>query len=317
MKITIASVLISLAFAAEISAGLISHPRSHHALARRRSRQKRCISGIQPSGDASASTSDPTSTASDPPAPTQTAVQDNDNGDQQQNSGGGGGGGGGGGTISIAGYTAPCGDPNASPTPTVDNGPNGQAVWLACGVAGSGWQPPPIYTSNVIYIDLESAVGPGQVFNACSDFLDLFNQWGGSTGIPPILLAAIASQESGCDPNVRGPNGEYGLMQITPDKCPVQDNSCLDPSTNIQTGATFFADTVSGGGGNLALALGQYNGWHPGLTENEADSADTCGARNNLDYLHMVLNGFMQGVDPRANPRMGTFFNVDCNNNNN
>jgi soluble lytic murein transglycosylase-like protein len=160
---------------------------------------------------------------------------------------------------------------------------------------------------------LESAVGSCQVFSACSDYLDLFNQYGGSTGIPPILLAAIASQESGCDPNARGPNGEYGLMQITPDKCPVQDDSCLVPSTNIQIGANYFADVVNGNGGNLAFALGQYNGWYPGLTEDEADSAATCGARQNLDYLHMVFNGFMQGVDPRANPQMGTFFNVECN----
>jgi soluble lytic murein transglycosylase-like protein len=160
---------------------------------------------------------------------------------------------------------------------------------------------------------LGSAVGPGQVFAACSDYLDLFNQWGASTGLPPILLAAIASQESGCNPNARGPNGEYGLMQITPDKCYVPDESCLNPSTNIQIGATYFSNTVDAGGGNLALALGQYNGWYPGLTQGAADSAATCGARNNLDYLHMVLNGFMQGVDPRANPRMGTFFNVDCN----
>jgi soluble lytic murein transglycosylase-like protein len=161
---------------------------------------------------------------------------------------------------------------------------------------------------------LATAVGPGQVFVNCQPYLDLFNQWGGSTGIPPILLAAIASQESDCNQNARGPNGEYGLMQITPDKCPVQDNSCLDPNTNIQIGATYFGNIVSGGGGNLALALGEYNGWYPGLTENEANSASTCGARNNLDYVHMVLNGFMQGVDPRANPRMGIYFNTDdCN----
>jgi hypothetical protein len=122
MKITIASVLISLALASEISAGLISRPSSHHVLARRLSRQKRCIRTFQPSGDASSSTYTSTST-SDAPAASDTAaqtnVQDNNNdgnSGQQQSTGGGGGGGGSSqpGTISIAGYSAPCGDPNAS-----------------------------------------------------------------------------------------------------------------------------------------------------------------------------------------------------------
>jgi len=37
--------------------------------------------------------------------------------------------------------------------------------------------------------------------------------------VPPILLAAIALQESSCNPYTVGGAGEQGLMQITPDKC--------------------------------------------------------------------------------------------------
>lgn len=164
------------------------------------------------------------------------------------------------------------------------------------------------------YVDLASTTGPGQVFSPCQPFLDMFNHWGDVTGIPPILLAAIATQESSCQPNVRGPNGEYGLMQITPDKCPSQDDSCLDPWTNIMVGAQYFAKTVDeNAGGNLAQAMGMYNGWVPfQTTEFTAQDGRTCGQRNNLDYLHMVFNGFMQGRNPRDNPRMGTFFNTDC-----
>jgi len=34
-----------------------------------------------------------------------------------------------------------------------------------------------------------------------------------------MILAAIAMQESGCNPNTVGGGGEQGLMQITKDKC--------------------------------------------------------------------------------------------------
>lgn len=37
--------------------------------------------------------------------------------------------------------------------------------------------------------------------------------------VPPILLAAIALQESSCNPDTVGGNGEQGLMQLTVDKC--------------------------------------------------------------------------------------------------
>lgn len=37
--------------------------------------------------------------------------------------------------------------------------------------------------------------------------------------VPPIILAAIALQESTCNPSTVGGNGEQGLMQLTVDKC--------------------------------------------------------------------------------------------------
>jgi soluble lytic murein transglycosylase-like protein len=102
-------------------------------------------------------------------------------------------------------------------------------------------------------------------------------------------------------------------MQVTGEKCPSQDDSCLDPNTNIMIGAQYFARTVDQNGGNLAQAMGMYNGWVPfGTTEYTANNVATCGQRNNLDYLHMVFNGFMQGRNPRDSPAMGTFFNTNC-----
>lgn len=42
-----------------------------------------------------------------------------------------------------------------------------------------------------------------------------------------------------------------------------------DPEYNILTGSKYFADTLAGQGGNVALALGMYNGWYPGLSTSQ------------------------------------------------
>ena len=47
-------------------------------------------------------------------------------------------------------------------------------------------------------------------------------------------------------------------MQITHDKCTAGIN-CSDPDYNIRTGAKYFKDRLDANGGNLLLALGQYN----------------------------------------------------------
>jgi soluble lytic murein transglycosylase-like protein len=147
---------------------------------------------------------------------------------------------------------------------------------------------------------------PGNPFGPCQDLVGSFNSWGGQTGIPAILLASIAMQESTCNPGATGPNGEIGLMQITPDKC---QGNCWDAYTNIGIGAQYLKSRIDANGGNLAQAMGEYNGWFPGMTEYDANNKGSCGARNNLDYLQHVFNGYCQGVDPNV-LQMGTFNNI-------
>jgi len=49
-------------------------------------------------------------------------------------------------------------------------------------------------------------------------------------GIPPIIMASFAMQESGCNPNTVGGGGEQGLMQITKEKCAgAPGGNCKDP----------------------------------------------------------------------------------------
>jgi membrane-bound lytic murein transglycosylase MltF len=48
--------------------------------------------------------------------------------------------------------------------------------------------------------------------------------------VASIFLASFAMQESGCNADLQGGNGEQGMMQITPDKCGgAPDGDCKDP----------------------------------------------------------------------------------------
>lgn len=312
MRVSFPTLLAATVLISEVSAAVLHSNRgvSHHArIARRSSRKvKRCIQS--PQGSSSAA-----------PQPTDSGNGNNNNnnnngGNNNNNNNGNTGNSspssGSGGTIQADTSNFACGDPNASSSPTSGGGPNGSEDWLDCGITGGGWVPPPVYLSNMVYVSLEDALSqPNSVFAPCQGNLDDFNAVAGQTGIPAILLASISLQESTCNPGATGPNGEVGLMQITPDKCPdgYADDSCYNAQTNINIGGQYFNSVLSDSGGNVAAALGGYNGWTPGMTEADANDKSTCGQRNNLDYLQNVLNGYLQGVDPSTYAQ-GTFNNL-------
>ncbi|EKM54504.1 glycoside hydrolase family 23 protein [Phanerochaete carnosa HHB-10118-sp] len=209
-----------------------------------------------------------------------------------------------------------CGASGATEQITATAGPNGAESWLNCGIQGAGWNPPPMQVSDVVSKDLNDALSePNSPFANCEPYVSYFYQYGGQYGVPPIFLASIAMQESSCDPTKTGGAGEQGLMQITVDKCGAAPNgNCKDPNYNIQQGALFLSGLISDNGGNVLLAVGQYNGWVNGMTEAQATAAaDTgcCPCQNNLDYLMQFFNGWVLGTDPTASPRLGQFFNLD------
>lgn len=87
------------------------------------------------------------------------------------------------------------------------------------------------------------------------------------------MLASIALQESSCNQWASGDNGgAHGLMQITSDKC-TDGIDCSDPDYNIKTAAYLLKGLIDNSGGNVVKALGQYNGWQPGMTVNSATAA--------------------------------------------
>jgi len=148
----------------------------------------------------------------------------------------------------IINVNSTCGGIRATKEVTALSGPNGHIDWLNCGFeADHGWQPPYIRMEDIITHSLSSAfTKPGSPFKACSQYIWIFEKYGGQYNIPPILLASFAMQESSCQPDVVGGGGEQGLMQISSEKCVGAPNpgGCRDPEFNIRTATKYFANTL-------------------------------------------------------------------------
>lgn len=79
---------------------------------------------------------------------------------------------------------------------------------------------PVISLGELKYADLGEVIGQGNSpFQPCAPYIDQFYQVAQQYGIPPILIASIAMQESTCNPSVTGGGGEQGMFQISQDKC--------------------------------------------------------------------------------------------------
>jgi len=118
---------------------------------------------------------------------------------------------------------------------TTITGPNGSLDWMNCGFEGGGWNPPHVEIKDIITQPLSSALQkPDSPFQACGAYIWLFQKYGDIYGIPPIMMASFAMQESGCNPNTVGGGGEQGLMQITSEKCVgAPGGNCKDPVSFI------------------------------------------------------------------------------------
>ncbi|TRM70358.1 glycoside hydrolase family 23 protein [Schizophyllum amplum] len=211
---------------------------------------------------------------------------------------------------------AVCGASGATSDISATGGPNGKLDWLNCGLNAGGWSPPYVTIDDVVTVSLSDAVkDSSSPFQACADYVDMFEQYGNENGIPGIMLASFAMQESTCNKNAVGGNGEQGLMQITVDKCGgAPGGDCKEPNFNIRTGAKYFKGVLDDNGGDLLKSIAGYNGWRSGMTFADATAAQytgQCFAQNNLDYLHQFLNGWCQNVDAyQHNPPLGQYFNL-------
>ncbi|GAA5872556.1 hypothetical protein JCM3774_006850 [Rhodotorula dairenensis] len=207
---------------------------------------------------------------------------------------------------------------NCGPSGATEQEPNGSEAFLACGISkshpSSPWQVPKGVTlDNIKTVSLEYALATNPVWEPCKPFVPLFEKYGAQTGLPPILLAAFAMQESTCNPHVLGDSGgAFGLMQITEDKCGGRDkDGCSEPDYNVRTGAEYFKKELDNAGGSFLEALARYNGWQPySMTYSSATAAaysDCCECQNNLDYLYQMTNGWMMG---KTGSEFGHFQNL-------
>ncbi|GMK56908.1 hypothetical protein CspeluHIS016_0307480 [Cutaneotrichosporon spelunceum] len=201
-------------------------------------------------------------------------------------------------------------DGTCGPCPSSEDAPNGAQWWLDCGLDGNGWAPPKITLDELKYTEL---TGDG-IFAPCTEFFDQFHRYGGEFGIPPIMLAAIALQESTCRPWLVGGIGEQGLMQLLGPNCDgAPGGNCQDVDFNIRRGAEYLRGRIDEHQGSVLAGLGAYNGWRVGITAGEVyqmKNDGRCWAQPNLDYMHQMLNGWLQG---KEGWKMGKWFNRnDC-----
>ncbi|KAH9028499.1 glycoside hydrolase family 23 protein, partial [Lactarius pseudohatsudake] len=192
------------------------------------------------------------------------------------------------------------------------SGPNGNIDWINCGITGGGWTPPRVEIKQLVTVTLASA--RHTAFAPCRDnIMATFEKYGKIHGIPSILLASIAMQESSCIPSAVGGAGEQGLMQLTHEKCKgAPGGNCQDIDFNIRIGAEFFATLLAANKGDIFTTIGKYNGWYHGMTYSDATSAANtcCRCQNNLDYVHQFVNGWLQGIDA-YDAGLGKYFNLD------
>ena len=88
--------------------------------------------------------------------------------------------------------------------------------------------------------------------------MSIFQSAANRYGLPDILLASIAMQESSCNKNSVGQGGEQGIMQISKDKCEGRGDGCRDPTFNINKGAEYLAGVIKANGGNIIKSMGEY-----------------------------------------------------------
>lgn len=77
--------------------------------------------------------------------------------------------------------------------------------------------------------------------------------------LSPLLIDAVARQESGYRVNVVSPVGAIGVMQLMPGTARMLGVNPRDPHANIDGGARYLRQLIDRFGGNVAMALAAYN----------------------------------------------------------
>ena len=87
----------------------------------------------------------------------------------------------------------------------------------------------------------------------------LFEQAAAQSGVPASVLAAVAKQESGFDPQAVSSAGAQGLMQLMPSTAAGLGVDPFNPAQAIGGAAQLLSGYLQQYGGSLPLALAAYN----------------------------------------------------------
>jgi Transglycosylase SLT domain len=116
-------------------------------------------------------------------------------------------------------------------------------------------------------------------------------------GVDPMLLAAVAAQETGgpgsnSGNNIVGDGGHgHGVFQIDDRTWPFASTAAaMDPAKNADMAASILADDIGRYGGNVRAALSAYNAGSPTAGGTET----TWGDGQTLGYADSVLRHYDQ-----------------------
>lgn len=80
-----------------------------------------------------------------------------------------------------------------------------------------------------------------------------------ATGLSPNLLRAVATAESGLNPNAVSPAGAVGVMQLMPQTAALLGVDPYNPQQNVLGGAEYLKSLLAEFPGHLSWALAAYN----------------------------------------------------------
>lgn len=126
-------------------------------------------------------------------------------------------------------------------------------------------------------------------------FRAMVERAGAVTGVPPRLIAAVASVESAWEVGALSSAGAMGLMQLMPATARALGVDAWDPASNLLGGARYLA-AMLGAFDDVGPALAAYNAGPGRLVE--AMRAGRALPAETLAYVPRVL-GRMRTLEPR------------------
>lgn len=117
-----------------------------------------------------------------------------------------------------------------------------------------------------------------------------------ATGLSPALLKALATVESGLNPQAQSSAGAVGLMQLMPATAQSLGVNPHDVAQNALGGAEFLKGLLSQFGHNVSLALAAYNAG-PGAVEQYGGIPPYAQTQQ---YVNDVLSVYHAAMKPTA-----------------